>query len=62
MFDFYCPECNKRQLIFPSQIRSLVNDEQGIAVIFSCWCGALATFRTGAAHQASTTPEHVLAS
>jgi len=40
MFDTYCPECQKRQLIFPSQVTQLVNDEQGIVAIFSCWCGA----------------------
>jgi hypothetical protein len=52
MFDNYCAECNKRQLIFPSQIKHMVNDESGIVVFYECWCGALNAWRTGSATEA----------
>ena len=47
MFDNYCPECDKRQLVFPSQIRSLTNTDRGIEVCYTCWCGSQQTWRTG---------------
>lgn len=49
MFDFDCPSCGKHQLIFPGQITCLVNDDEGIALTFTCWCGAPGAIRTGAA-------------
>ena len=54
MFDIHCNECQKRQLIFPSQISRLVNDDEGIVVFYTCWCGAAGAWRTGAAATAST--------
>ena len=47
MFDHLCTECDKRQLIFPSQVTSLVNTDHGIIVAFTCWCGAEQTMLTG---------------
>lgn len=47
MFDHYCSTCDKRQLIFPSQVTSMTNTEHGIVVGFSCWCGADQTLTTG---------------
>lgn len=47
MFDFMCPTCRSRQLIFPSQIRAIHNDERGIQVSFTCWCGQLARVTSG---------------
>jgi len=47
MFDHYCTACDKRQLIFPSQVTSLVNTDHGIIVAFECWCGAEQTMLTG---------------
>jgi len=47
MFDNYCTECEKRRLVFPSQIRSMVNSDHGIEVDYTCWCGAEQTWRTG---------------
>lgn len=47
MFDIHCSECGKYQLLSPSRIRHLINDDQGIAVVFECWCGALGAYRTG---------------
>ena len=41
----------------------MVNDEQGIVVMYTCWCGAAGAWRTGAAQaDAAVAPEHVLAS
>ena len=47
MFDHTCTECERRQLIFPSQVTSLVNTDHGIIVAFTCWCGADQTLLTG---------------
>jgi hypothetical protein len=47
MFDHLCTACGKRQLIFPSQVTSLVNTDHGIIVAFECWCGAEQTMLTG---------------
>lgn len=49
MFDHLCTECGKRQLIFTSQVTSLVNTDNGIIVAFECWCGAEQTLLTGRA-------------
>ena len=49
MFDHYCTACDRRQLIFPSQVTSLVNTDHGILVSFECWCGAEQTLLTGRA-------------
>jgi hypothetical protein len=49
MFDHHCSVCDKRQLIFPSQVTSLVNTDHGIVVTFDCWCGAEQTMVTGLA-------------
>jgi len=47
MFDHLCSSCEKRQLIFPSQITSIANTDTGIEVAFTCWCGATQTWLTG---------------
>ena len=52
MFDVYCTNCEKQQLLSPGQVRSLINDDQGIAVIYECYCGELGAMRTGAAYEA----------
>jgi hypothetical protein len=49
MFDHVCTSCSKRQLIFPSQVTSIVNTQAGIEVAYTCWCGAAQTWLTGAA-------------
>ena len=49
MFDHNCTVCEKRQLIFPSQVSSLTNTDHGIVVAFTCWCGADQTMVTGRA-------------
>ena len=59
MFDHHCTACEKRQLIFPSQVTAMVNTEHGILVGFTCWCGAEQTMVTGSA--AAKTPAVTLA-
>ncbi len=49
MFDHHCTACERRQLIFPSQVTSLVNTDHGILMAFECWCGAEQTLLTGRA-------------
>ena len=63
MFDYHCPACARRQLLFPAQVSGIVNDERGIAVLVTCWCGEPGTIRTGrAAHDSGARgSEHVLA-
>lgn len=64
MFATHCTECDKRQLIFPSQIKQLVNDERGIVAIFTCSCGALGAERlsTVAAGKPTARPDLAQAS
>ena len=47
MFDHHCTSCDKRQLIFPSQVTTMANTEHGIVVAFTCWCGAEQSLVTG---------------
>lgn len=49
MFDHFCSACHKRQLIFPGQVTSLVNTDEGIQVTYTCWCGAEQAWLTGKA-------------
>ena len=52
MFDNNCQVCAKRVLIFPSQVTSLTNADDGIVVTFTCWCGTEQTLVTGKAARA----------
>ncbi|SDC83514.1 hypothetical protein [Nocardioides lianchengensis] len=47
MFAHHCTSCTQRQLIFPSQVTSLVNTDHGIIAAFTCWCGSEQTLLTG---------------
>lgn len=49
MFDNFCTACDKRQLIFPSQVTSMNNTDEGIVLTFTCWCGAEQSLTTGKA-------------
>lgn len=51
MFDVYCEHCSTRRMLSVSSVRHLVNDDQGIVVVFECPCGELGAWRTGRAHQ-----------
>lgn len=47
MFDAYCSDCDKRQLVFSSQIQSLANTDHGIEVAYTCWLGHEQVWTTG---------------
>ena len=47
MFDHNCTVCEKRQLIFPSQVTTVANTDRGIELTFVCWCGAEQQLVTG---------------
>jgi hypothetical protein len=59
MFDHHCTACDKRQLIFPSQVTALTNTDRGIVVRFTCWCGSEQAMVTGRA--AAKAPKVTLA-
>lgn len=41
MFTHSCTACEKRQLIFPSQIVGVAGTPEGqLSFSFTCWCGA----------------------
>jgi len=39
MFDAVCTSCQRRELIFPSQVLSIHNEPAGISVSFRCGKG-----------------------
>lgn len=47
MFLHLCTACDKKQLIFPSQITGMANLDDGIVLAFTCWCGAEQVELTG---------------
>ena len=49
MFTHTCTVCQKRQLIFPSQITAVADSGQGVVATFTCWCGAEQTAPYGLA-------------
>lgn len=59
MFDHHCTACEKRQLVFPGQVKSIANTDHGIVVRFACWCGADQVMVTG--RKASSTGKVSLA-
>lgn len=40
MFTHHCSACDRRMLIFPSQILSVREHADGLAYQLECWCGA----------------------
>ncbi len=61
MFTYHCPQCARRQLIFPSMITGLANTDHGIELAFTCWCGSEQTMVTGKAAPHTTVVERVAA-
>jgi hypothetical protein len=49
MFTHHCTSCDKRQLIFFSQVTALAETDRGTAVAFTCWCGEPQTWLSGSA-------------
>lgn len=43
MFTHTCSACERRQLIFPTQVNAVFAVESGIAYRFTCWCGEAQT-------------------
>jgi len=40
MFVHQCTACERRQLIFPSQVTGMADYEGAAVLAFTCWCGA----------------------
>lgn len=49
MFTHHCNACDKRQLIFFSQVTGLAETDRGTVVAFTCWCGEPQTWLAGSA-------------
>lgn len=47
MFDVFCTDCSRRQLVFPGQVLGIHNDEQGIHVVYRCSRGHVGALLTG---------------
>jgi hypothetical protein len=47
MFDVFCSDCSRRQLVFAGQVLGVVNDENGIHVLFRCSRGHAGVWNTG---------------
>ena len=47
MFDVYCTECARRELVFPGQVLGIHNDDRGIHVAFRCGRGHVGVLLTG---------------
>lgn len=54
MFDVFCTDCSRRQLVFASQVLGVVNDENGIHVVFRCGRGHVGVWVTGRAAATAT--------
>lgn len=59
MFTHTCTVCEKRQLIFPSQITAVTGSDQGPVATFTCWCGAEQTAPYGVAPAAEKSDRKV---
>lgn len=40
LFINHCTECDRRQLIFPSQVKAVLETDAGVELLYTCWCGA----------------------
>ncbi len=47
MFDVFCTDCSRRQLVFPGQVLGIRNDSGGIHVVFRCSLGHVGVWLTG---------------
>ena len=46
MFTRQCTTCERRQLVFPSQLTDVATTDSGIRVSYTCWCGDVQSFET----------------
>lgn len=44
MFTNHCEACQRRQLIFPSQVKAVLDTETGVELLYTCWCGSEQTY------------------
>jgi hypothetical protein len=44
LFTNHCQACEKRQLIFPSQVKAVLDTEAGVELLYTCWCGSEQTY------------------
>ena len=51
MYAFHCPSCREHWVIFESQVTAIRNDETGIHVSITCWCGVPGEIHTGLHHK-----------
>lgn len=58
-FVHHCSSCERDQLIFPSMCTGATRGARGLAVAFTCWCGAAQTHE--AAPAAAPRERHELA-
>ena len=61
MFDVFCTECSRRQLISAGQVQGVVNDENGIHVVYRCSRGHLGVWDTGRATRTASAAAPVAA-
>jgi hypothetical protein len=40
LFTNHCHACEKRQLIFPSQVKAVLETDAGVELLYTCWCGS----------------------
>ena len=40
MFTHHCSACERTQLVFFSQVKSVASAADGAIATFTCWCGA----------------------
>jgi hypothetical protein len=61
VFQHHCTACDRTQLMFPGQVRSLTNTDHGIELRFQCWCGAEQLLVTGRKAPKGARRRHVVA-
>lgn len=48
MFTNKCTACDKKMLIFPSQVTGMAQIDGVIAMAYTCWCGSEQLWHDGA--------------
>jgi hypothetical protein len=59
MFTVHCDSCDTTRLLGPRRLIGTHNTDQGIFVLFRCFCGGVATVLTGRATTAPVAAEPV---
>lgn len=61
MFDVFCTDCSRRQLVFAGQVLGIRNDESGIHVVFRCARGHVGVWDTGRLITEAAAPRRAVA-